>query len=123
MREPCFKRLKQDIERGEKGSWSYASRMHPNPYFWKYSWWVFHEGSPCDGWQFLQPEHRLPTGIALPLARDIRERGGLCLVYNRRLPRLDPVRSPFDPAHPRWIDYEWAPAFEDDTDPLYQDFK
>lgn len=123
MREPNFEQLKKEIEKGEKRSSGYASGVHPNPYYWKYYYWVFHEGAACDGWAFLEPEYRLPIGIAWPLINDIRANGGICWIYNQRLPRKDPLRTPFDPAHPRWNDFEWAPAFEDDNDPLYQGFK
>jgi hypothetical protein len=32
MQEPCFERLRIDIEKGEKGSASYTTGVHPNPY-------------------------------------------------------------------------------------------
>jgi hypothetical protein len=35
---------------------------------------------------------------------------------------LDP-NNPFDPAAEKWKDYQWAPAYDEDSDEPYKGFK
>ena len=93
-----------------------ATFMHPNPWFYKYYWWVFWKESPVDGLAFLSKEYRLSTAAAMQLLASLRERKEPCLIYNSRHPRMDKANVPFplNPESERWKDTEWAPAYDDD---------
>lgn len=118
MRVPDFKDFQEERAEGRTGAWRCSgSGLHPNPLYWKYDWWVFHQDSPVDGHAFLTASYRLSTHDALNLIDRIRATGGLCWTYNARRPRLDPEHTPFDPQHPRWKGVEWAPAYDQDPDP------
>lgn len=117
MRKPCLQRIRQERAEGRSVGSSCAQGVHPNPRFYKYVWWVFWSESPIDGWDFCCDEHRLSTAAALSLLADLEERGEPYWLYNRQIPRRDPA-NPFDVEHPRWRDVEWAPAFDDDPDPV-----
>ena len=108
---------------GLRHSASYATKIHPEPRFYKYYWWVFWEGSPCEGREFLSDAHRLSTAAAAALMDRLHAEDKPYLLYNTRQPRRDPDNTPFDPASDRWAGVTWAPAFDDDKDELWQGFK
>ena len=123
MRIPSFKQLEADQERERGVFYSYASAMHPNPYFYKYYWWVFWKGSPFEGHKFLNSlETRLTTKQAYELRNKLAAENLTCYIYNSSEPRLDP-NNPFDPAAARWKNCQWAPAYDDDNDEPYKGFK
>jgi len=95
---------------------SYASGVHPNRTFYKYYWWIFWNESPVDGREFLTKEYRLSTAAAIELIERLREQKEPYWLYNTRLPRLG-SDIPFDPQSARWQGCEWAPAYDDDSDP------
>ena len=99
---------------------SYAVYLHPNPHFWKYKWNIFHDKSP-EGKQFFKtPE--LSTKEAMDLIESLKSHDKGCLIYNRRLPRQG-MDVPFDFSNYKWADYEIAPAYEDDLDPVWTGHK
>ena len=100
---------------------SYASSLHPNPFAWKFHWWVFNRNSTVDGLEFLEMKHSLCTSDYVRLMSELESRGEFCLLYNRSMPRRDAKRSPFDPDSPYWnAETEWAPAYDDDSDPAIE---
>ncbi len=104
-----------------KGYMNHATYMHPNPRFYKYYWWIFCRESPCEGRAFLTKAHRLSTKAAFDLIDALAYKKQPYVIYNTRLPRLGPD-TPFDPNSKRWAsDTEWAPAYDEDTDPIYRD--
>ena len=96
--------------------------MHPNPRFYKYYWWIFWKESPVEGEQFLSKDYRLCTAAAMQLLDRLKEQNELCWLYNRSLPRMDKA-NPFNLESERWKDTEWAPAYDDDPDPVWNGFK
>ena len=122
MRVPSFQRLAEEIEAEGFLIASYASRIHPNPRFYKYYWWVFWQQSPCDGHEFLSTCHRLPTKQAFDLMQTLQSKRLSYWLYNQQLPRLDPL-VPFDPSAQKWQGIEWAPTYNDDIDPEYRGYK
>jgi len=123
MRVPSFKQLAADQQREGGVSYSYASRMHPNPYFYKYYWRIFYKDSPCEGHDFFErSDNRLTTKQAYELRNKLAAENLNCYIYNSSYPRLDP-NNPFDPAAERWKDCQWAPAYDDDNDEPYKGFK
>lgn len=122
MRIPDFKRL--IIEKDCNGTnahgfrISYASGMHPSPYWYKYYYWVFCRHSPVDGRAFLSDEYRLCVYDAMQLIDELNASGDGYWLYNRRLPRNEPS-SPLDFNHPMWLNVEMAPAYTEDSDPVY----
>lgn len=123
MRVPNFEKLREQVAAGERGCHSYAKFRVPNPRFYKYYWWVFWSGSPCDGRAFLTAEHRLPTKAAFDLMQKLDADGELYWLYNTQLPRRDPGNTPFDPKAARWEGVEWAPAFDQDPDAEHDGYK
>jgi hypothetical protein len=116
MRIPNFEKIK------EKDSFlisSYATGMHPVPQFYKYYWWVFWEGSVCDGREFLCKENRMSTKKAFDLIEQLKKENKPCWVYNARYPRLDP-KNPFDPKSDVWRNVEWMLPLDQDTDEEYK---
>ena len=111
-----------ELEAIKRGCISYATYMHPNPRFYKYYWWIFWRGSTCEGLQFRSNEHRLSTKAAFDLMDLLSKKKEPHIIYNIRLPRLGPD-SPFDPNSKRWVaGTEWAPGYDEDTDPVDKDF-
>lgn len=108
--------------RNETGCISYATFLHPNPKFYKYFWRVFCNDSEHEGADFFKFEPELSTAAYIAKRHELAARGEACIVYNRRVPRRF-EGMPFDPNSERWQEYEWAPAWEDDTDAVYDGFK
>ncbi|RIZ64940.1 MAG: hypothetical protein D0531_12175 [Methylococcales bacterium] len=124
MRIPTFKQLEADQLREGGVSYSYAMRMHPNPYFYKYYWWVFWKGSPCEGHAFLNSSKtRLSTKEAYELRNKLAEENLSYYLYNESYPRLDASNNPWDPSSERWNDTQWAIAYDEDTDEPYKGHK
>jgi len=123
MKIPDFKTLANETKKkGFYWIFSEASFMHPNPRFYKYYWWVFWQGSPCDGRDFLNKKHRLPTKQYFDLIEKLHAEGQSYWVYNRKLPRRDPA-NPFNFNAKVWENYEWAPPFDEDTDEECRGYK
>jgi len=123
MKIPSFLELEADQQREEGVAHSYATRMHPNPYFYKYYWWIFWKGSPCDGRAFFnRADTRLTTKQAYELRNKLSDENLTYYVYNESYPRLDP-NNPFDPTAKKWKDYKWAVAYDEDTDEPYKGHK
>lgn len=104
-------------------SHSYASRMHPNPRFYKYRWWVFWHGSACDGSEFLAEERSLCTFDAMALIDRLMLKGECHWVYNRPMPREEQGVTPFDRTSEKWRNTQFAPPFDADTDPEWRGFR
>jgi hypothetical protein len=95
-------------------------RLHPNPAFYKHYWLVFHAGSPCDGAAFLDYSKALCTSAAMILVDELKSQGGSCMLYTISRRRIPSSKTP------PWVEvagYEYAPDFDEDTDPLWQGHK
>ncbi len=124
MRIPSFDELRRERTdcqlAGERSCCSsYASGIHPNPRFYKYYWWVFWNESPVDGKEFLSSQYRLSTAAAFELLDNLKERNEPCWLYNTSSPRLGST-IPFDPQSKHWQGLRWAPAYDDDPDPVVE---
>ncbi len=122
MQAPNFDRLRRERadchKTGERCCRSsYASGVHPNPRFYKYYWWIFWNESPVDGKEFLTDKYRLSTAAAIQLLNSLSEQNEPCWLYNKRLPRHGSA-IPFDAHSTRWKKVEWAPAYDEDADPI-----
>lgn len=119
MKIPSFSLLaSQSSLEGSRSS--YAQSMHPDPRFYKYLWWVFWEGSPVDGAEFLSDAYAINTAAAMELMDDLLQKQKPHWVYNRQVPRLDPGITPFDPLHSRWKDTQFALSLAEDSDAAWQ---
>lgn len=97
---------------------------HPNPEFYKTTWWIFHLASPVEGKAFMTDEHALCTADAMQLVAKLREQGEPYLVYNKSQPRLPKHGTPpWDINAKRWEGCTWAPNWHDDQDPEWQGHK
>ena len=123
MKRPSFIDLKTRHAKEGFHALSFAVFMHPNPYFYKYYWWVFWKGSPCDDYKFLNKKYRLSTKQAFDLRTNLASERESFYLYNSRLPRLDPVNTLFDQEAKIWQNTEWAKAFDEDTDEEHEGFK
>ena len=115
---PSFGKLRAERQGGEHYCSSFAQGMHDNKYFFKYYWWVFWNDSPADGEEFLTDQYRLSTAAAIELMDRLKREKEPYWVYNVKLPRHDPVNTPFDIQSPHWHGQEWAPAYDQDHDPI-----
>jgi hypothetical protein len=102
---------------------SYAKRMHPNPRYYKYLWWVFWRNSPCDGNAFLTDEHSLRTADAMALMDQLILANESHWIYNRVSPRDDPGVAPFDRNAPKWKNARFASPLAKDGDPEWRGFR
>ena len=101
------------------GSVLYQTRgIHPDPKFYKYYWYIFTEDSPSVEEGFWDQKNRLSTYEAMNQIRTLRKSGVSAIIYNVRIPRECDL---FDVSNEKWT--EWAPAFEDDTDQLWNGHK
>jgi hypothetical protein len=122
MQVPNFEKLRRERADCEKTGRrakcsSYAAGVHPNPRLFKYHWWVFWNESPVDGHEFISDRYHFCTAAAMELVASLKERNEPCWLYNSRLPRLGST-IPFDPKSKRWQGVTWAPAYDDDPDPM-----
>jgi hypothetical protein len=116
MRSPSFEELARRKTRGETGVDFYGRLMHANPAFWKYYLYLFTEAADVDGQAFFRDENRLCIHAYRKQVDGIERTGDLAWTYNERLLRRGPD-TPFDPSHPRWASFEWAPPLDEDPDP------
>ncbi|MDU8351001.1 hypothetical protein RYA05_03720 [Pseudomonas syringae pv. actinidiae] len=111
-----FKQLKAMAQLGNQVL-SFAQPLHPKPEFFKFTWWIFHEGSPCEGEKFRTDEYAMPTAQAMALHDELCAKQIPHIIYNRSEPRLPKGGCPpWDVSADRWKKAKWAPNFADDTD-------
>ncbi|MDO4795875.1 MAG: hypothetical protein Q4A28_08070 [Brachymonas sp.] len=123
MLHPLYKNLKSEIFDDQVCSVSFAQKMHPNPLFYKYLWWIFWRESPCEGEDFFQEKNALCTAKAMILINKLKERKERHFIYNTRKPRYEKGVTPFDPNHPRWEGVEFYSSWSEDTDPEYMGYR
>ncbi|MDD4865541.1 MAG: hypothetical protein PHE38_16320 [Alishewanella agri] len=92
--------------------------MHPNPRFYKYYWWIFTADTPVEGYEFLTDPYRLCTFTFEQQLKYCKENQISALIYNQQFYR-DEQSLPFDFNKLRKNpDIIFAPAFDDDPDPI-----
>jgi hypothetical protein len=121
MREPSFEML-AEMKRKNEPSASYASNLNTNPRHHKYRWWVFHEGCTVEGADFLKRENSLCTHEAMMLMDRLRKENKPYIVYNVHDRRLG-EDTPFRKDEESVSRHDWAPAFDDDPDPIWEGHK
>ncbi len=99
---------------------NYGSRIHPNPYYWKYQWRVFYQNSP-EG-ELFGEQSPLSTYEAMNLIKILKSNDEPFHVTNWKLPRKDD-NNPFDISNARWKNQAFAPSFDDDADRVWYGFK
>jgi hypothetical protein len=120
MRIPNF----AELVAGPSGeSSSYAQRMHPDPRFYKYRWWVFWRDSVCDGRAFLHDQYSMSTAEAMALIEELSQRNESHWLYNKIQPRDEPGVTPFNRLSPKWQSIDFAVALDADTDSLWQGYR
>jgi hypothetical protein len=125
MRNPSFKELAKQKAEGDTRCLSYAMPLHPNPYFYKYTYRVFWRKSPNDGGIFLHhPKNKLCLYDTQALIEKLRAQNEIYWLYNgtillRNTPNS--LLSIIDRTSPRWKNTDFnqlAPSFDEDTDPI-----
>lgn len=119
MRLPDLQRIREEHDAGPK-ILRWCSPLHPDPRLWKHDWWLFTRHAALDGQAFLGSlRERMCTAEAMAWLEIYRQRGETVWIYGGKHPRRDPVVSPFDPDHPKWRNALWAPAYDEDNDPVW----
>lgn len=117
---PSYNFLESLASRGQLEA-NFTQPLNPNPSLYKYRWWIFHRGSPCEGDAFLELEHSLSIAPAMALINDLKGRGEPFMVLNRRYPRRPVDGSPpWDMDSPNWKGAIWALNLADDLDPAWK---
>ena len=96
--------------------------MHPEPRFYKYLWQIYTADSHWENCAFFDNAQKLCTHDAMRTIKALVEAGKAHIVYNHHLPRRGPG-VPFDFESPRWRDQDYACAYDDDPDPVWNGFK
>ena len=120
MRAPSYKLLDENRSTGWMGS-SYALGVHPNPRFYKYRWLVFWAGSPVEGQEFFKWEYALCTFAFHDFMKELKHLNEPYILYNDQIPRHEPGVTPFDLKSTRWSGVSFAPAWNNDCDPVVVD--
>lgn len=91
----------------------------PNPGLFKAYWRLFTLDSLWQGWEFLAKARWLGKYRAFQVMDRYVAAGWEVWAYPKVRPRWDPAVMPWDLTHPRWHNRAfWAPAFDDDPDPI-----
>jgi hypothetical protein len=93
---------------------SFVIYRHPNPRFYKYTYRVFHGGSP-EGKAFFSETPELSVYETQELTNQLKALNQGFMIYNYQYPRDEPT-SPLDLSHPRWRNCKIAPNYDDDPD-------
>ncbi|WP_157375803.1 hypothetical protein [Alcanivorax hongdengensis] len=117
-----FDELNRFYDLGGRGGGFWGTPgMHKIPEFYKHDWWIFWRGSEGEEGEFVgNSKYRMSTHEAIGLMDYLRVKGEVFFIYVFRRPRFG-AGSPFDPSSTRWKGVEWAPAYEDDADPVSVD--
>lgn len=90
---------------------------HPNPRLYKFLCRVFSPESLLEGDEFMEQAPWLCIADFEKETARLLGQGMSCLVYSMSLPRRDPT-NPWNMAHPRWQGQQFAPSWDEDTDPV-----
>jgi hypothetical protein len=91
--------------------------FHFQPRFFKHYWRIYTPDLPWEGKEFFDHAPALSTAAYLDLAERYRQEGRSYIVYGFKRPRTGPG-VPFDPNSERWKGCVFAPAFDEDPDPI-----
>lgn len=118
MRFPRFDFFSKQEQDGPSIIYASGSpTLSGNPRFYKHLWQVFSRESPHEGDAFFERAPVLCTAAMLLETQRLVDAGLTCVLYGFKRPREGPG-APWDRQHPRWRDAVFAPAWEDDTDPI-----
>jgi hypothetical protein len=115
---------KRHLRQYAGGSWvrliCLGGPLHPQPRMYKHYWRVFTLDSQWEGREFLDKATPLSTAAYIELIRQLQSENKPCMVYGYKMPRHGSI---FDPASPKWKDTVFAPAWDEDTDPVFEGHK
>jgi len=95
----------------------YGSFLHPNPKLYKTYWSVYSFDSGSDPWA-----ESLCTAEAMKRMSTLKTRRLEHMVGNRHVLRVN-SGIPINNEHRRWVNYEFAPDFDKDEDPLWEGYR
>ena len=117
MKTPSFTKINESKHSG-KIYFAGSRPVHPNPWWFKYYWWIFTSESPNDSHSFLCDENKLTFFEFERELERVKSLGLEVWIYNIKLHRLGDD-SPFDEQKLRDKGItDFAPAFHDDLDPV-----
>ena len=102
--------------------WFCLSASNPNARLFKTYWRLFTRHSAWEGDEFLVKASNLCTYEAQRSIEWLGYDGEPVWLYPFRRPRWDPEHMPWQLRSARWrCVQEWAPAYDNDPDPVTQD--
>lgn len=90
--------------------------IHPNPKFYKHRFQIYTPDLPWEGSDFFLNAPRLGFAEFWTILDQYRTDERSCLIYVYKQPRKG--NTPFDPSSKKWSQVQFAPAWEDDADPV-----
>ena len=119
---PSWRSIEENYRQAGHEVWICLSSSNPDPRLFKNYWRVFTRHSPWEGHDFLAHSPLTPTYETNVVIEQHREADEPVWLYALRRPRWDPSRMPWDLSSRRWRDVQiWAPAYDDDPDPVTSD--
>jgi len=111
---------KERVEDMTRGLIISASRVHPDPRLYKYYWWVYHaEMDEADASKvFWEEKYRMCEKTYRDLIEMLRKDGSGYVIANQRFYRLGASLWDYERLKMKEPDIWFAPAFDDDPDPL-----
>jgi hypothetical protein len=96
-----------------------SSGPRGNPRFHKYYWRIFSLECPWEDHDFFRQAPILCNADFEKEIRRLLAKNLSCMVYGFHKPRSDPA-NPWDISHAKWKNVEFAPSWEEDTDPVVE---
>ena len=122
MIKPSWKGIEENYRKSGHEVWFCLPASNPNARLFKVYWRIFTRHSPHEGYEFLAQAPLLCHHDARLAVEESRDANEPVWLYPLRRPRWDPGIMPWDLTHPRWRDVaHWAPAYDDDPDPVGRD--
>lgn len=111
---------KEFLEIMQGGLFIAGTHPHPDPRLYKYNWWVFHSGiDEADASEvFWNERYRMCEKDHRDLIQTLTEKKAGYFVANDRQYRLGTTLWDYDRLKIGDPDIRFAPAFDDDPDPM-----
>jgi hypothetical protein len=102
-----------------------GSNIHPNPHFYKYYWWIYAHDSVYENGDavFYKEEHRLNTYDAMMKMKELRANKIPFAYVNMQIHRFGCSIWNYEQIKEKFPEEEFAPRYEDDTDPEWKGHK
>lgn len=120
MRLPTLANWERD--RPERLSFCLGYLPNTPPRFYKHTWLIWTPDCELDGHDFLRDAPRMSTAAFMARYDEMSKSSLPGWIYRYDRPREGPG-TPFDRSHPKWKNVEFAPAWDEDPDPVWNGHK